>query len=245
MSSASSAGGPLAYTWLLNHLAKAFIKQSETEITAKLSTAYPLARVVVGLLIIGHSELGDVLMARLNKKCFLLSGHLPRRQPDQSDAEYRKVLGHLADQKAEDGVRYSTRLAAIVALWAAIAQTSPIDVVPGLSITPDTAGRIPSHFRPAACWELWGRLLQQPSLSKLMPTPEALAAVMELAGICLARDFGEQWTKLMRITLDEGIRKGKTPWHSDARPSVVRLEALLEAAEGGVPRSAEGRLLPA
>lgn len=74
-------GAPEPYTWTLNHLAKALVKQAETEVTAKLGTAYPLARVVVGLLLRGHTELGDVLMARLVKKCFWVTGHFPRKQP--------------------------------------------------------------------------------------------------------------------------------------------------------------------
>lgn len=74
-------GAPEPYTWTLNHLAKALVKQAETEVTAKLGTAYPLGRVVVGLLLRGHTELGDVLMARLVKKCFWLTAHWPRKQP--------------------------------------------------------------------------------------------------------------------------------------------------------------------
>lgn len=242
LSSASAAGGPLAYTWLLNHLSKSLIKQSETEVTAKLPTAFPLARVVVGLLLLGHEELGDVLMARLVKKCYLLSGHFPRKQAGQDDRAYRKTIGHLADSAGEDGVRYSARLAGIAALWAAIGQTSPIDVVPGLSVTPETVGRIPLHFRVAAIWRLWVSLLRRPIVS-MLPVPEALAVMFEIAGVALLDAFGRQWTKVMRLTLDAGIRTSEVPWHKDARPSVVRLEALLEAAERGTPRPLEGRLL--
>ena len=36
------------YIWTLNHLAKALVKQCEAEVTAKIGTAYPLGRVVVG-----------------------------------------------------------------------------------------------------------------------------------------------------------------------------------------------------
>lgn len=64
----ASRGGEI-YTWILNHLAKCLIRQAEQETAAKQDTAFPLARVVVWLLLDGHAELGDVLMARLNKKC--------------------------------------------------------------------------------------------------------------------------------------------------------------------------------
>lgn len=69
------------YTWTLNHLAKALVKQAETEVTAKLSTAYPLGRVVIGLLARGHTELGEVLMARFVKKCFWITGWWPPKRP--------------------------------------------------------------------------------------------------------------------------------------------------------------------
>lgn len=79
--SSSSGGGGEAYVWALNHLSKSLIKQAETEVTAKLGTAYPLGRVVVGLLLRGHVKLGSVLMARLVKKCFWITGYWPSKQP--------------------------------------------------------------------------------------------------------------------------------------------------------------------
>lgn len=81
LSSLKPPTGPAEpYTWTLNHLAKSLVKQAETEVTAKLGTAYPLGRVVIALLTRGHTELGDVLMARLVKKCFWLTGHWPAKQ---------------------------------------------------------------------------------------------------------------------------------------------------------------------
>lgn len=57
------------------------MKQAEQEVTAKLGTAYPLGRVVVGLIGRGHTELGEVLMARLVKKCFWITGYWPPKRP--------------------------------------------------------------------------------------------------------------------------------------------------------------------
>lgn len=57
------------YTWILNHLSKCLIRQAEQEVASKQDTAFPLARVVVWLLLLGHEEFGNVLMARLTKKC--------------------------------------------------------------------------------------------------------------------------------------------------------------------------------
>lgn len=55
------------YLWVLNHLSKCLIRQAEQEVSVKIDTAYPLARLVLWLLLEGHKELGDMLMARLVK----------------------------------------------------------------------------------------------------------------------------------------------------------------------------------
>ena len=55
------------------------IKQAETEVTAKLAAAFPLGRVAISLILRGHTELGDVLMGRLVKKCFWVTGWYPKR----------------------------------------------------------------------------------------------------------------------------------------------------------------------
>lgn len=68
------------YVWVLNHLSKCLIRQAEQEVAAKQDTAFPLARVVVWLMLLGHGELGEVLMARLNKKCPWTVGYLPGRK---------------------------------------------------------------------------------------------------------------------------------------------------------------------
>lgn len=81
---AGSTIGLEPYIWTLNHLAKALVRQAETEVTAKLSTAYPLGRVVMGLLMRGHADLGEVLMARLVKKCFWITGWWPKKRPVSS-----------------------------------------------------------------------------------------------------------------------------------------------------------------
>ena len=85
---------PEPYVWVLNNLAKALVKQAEQEVTAKLSTAYPLGRVVIGLLLRGHTELGEVLMARLVKKCFWLTGWWLPKQP----ASKIRFTTHLSDE---------------------------------------------------------------------------------------------------------------------------------------------------
>jgi hypothetical protein len=53
------------YIALLYSLSKALLKQAEEEVAAKPSTAYPLARIVIGLVALGHARLGEVFMAKM------------------------------------------------------------------------------------------------------------------------------------------------------------------------------------
>lgn len=71
---------PLTYLYVLSHISKGLIKQAATEVSAKQDAAFPLARIVLGLLLRGHAALGDVLMARLVKKCPLVVPFYPTRQ---------------------------------------------------------------------------------------------------------------------------------------------------------------------
>lgn len=50
---------------MLSSLAKAFLLQAETEVTAKPSTAFPLARLILKIVELGHTAFPDVFMSRL------------------------------------------------------------------------------------------------------------------------------------------------------------------------------------
>lgn len=78
------------YTWILNHLSKCLIRQAEQEVAAKQDSAFPLAHVVVWLLLEGHTELGDVLMARLVKKCCWCLAFCPAK---------KAVSGHASESE--------------------------------------------------------------------------------------------------------------------------------------------------
>lgn len=72
---------PKSYAYMLSHFSKALIKQAESEVSAKAEAAFPLARVVAGLLLRGHGALGEVLFARLVKKCPWVVPFYPNKQP--------------------------------------------------------------------------------------------------------------------------------------------------------------------
>ncbi|GAA5968439.1 hypothetical protein JCM11641_007638 [Rhodosporidiobolus odoratus] len=228
------------YTWALNHLAKSLVKQAETEVTAKLGTAYPLGRVVIGLLTRGHTELGEVLMARLVKKCFWITGFWPRKQPGQTDEAYQKTLGHAPPTSSESLVQYGQRMAGLIALYGSILQTSPLNPpqgpCPSLNLS-----FVPPHFRPSAGWR-WLALMLRPPLVGLEPAPLLLVTFFEIAGQTLLDVYGRQFSKFLEVLLREGIRENKAGFAEKAKSSRVRLMLWLEDWEKGKVESATGRV---
>ncbi|KAI5477641.1 poly(A)+ mRNA-nucleus export-related protein [Pseudohyphozyma bogoriensis] len=214
------------YTWTLNHLAKALVKQAEQEVTAKLDTAYPLGRVVIGLLARGHVELGEVLMARLVKKCFWITGYWPPRKPDQTPEAHQKTLGHAPPNQSESLVQYASRMSGLIALYASIIQTSPL-VAPQGPCPPTSLSNIPSHFRPSAGWR-WLVLILRPPLVALEPTPLLLGTFLEVAGESLLEIYGKQMGKFLEVLLREGVREGKATFSEKSKASVMKLGLWLE-----------------
>ncbi|BGP19435.1 Nuclear pore complex nucleoporin component [Rhodosporidiobolus nylandii] len=228
------------YVWTLNHLAKALVKQAETEVTAKLGTAYPLGRVVVGLMTRGHAELGEVLMARLVKKCFWITGYWPPKQPGQSDESYQKTLGHAPPTSSESLVQYGERMAGLVALYASILSTSPLSPPQG-PCPPANLAFVPPHFRPSAGWR-WLALMLRPPLVGLEPAPLLLVNFLEIAGQAMLEVYGRQFAKFLEVLLREGIREEKAGFAEKAKSSRVRLMLWLEEWEKGKVETAPGRV---
>lgn len=212
------------YVWGLNHLAKAMIKQAEAEVTAKLGTAYPLARVTIGLILRGHDAFADVLMARLVKKCWWIVAHRPGKPEGQSMDDYAKVLGQKAGETPQ---QYITRATGLVALYAAVAQVSPLEQPQVGQVAPATAAeKVPGHLRPGALWTMLAALTKPP-VSGLAQTPAVIHTVLLVAGRTMARTYGRQWTKLCGVLWTEGVRNSKLGT-DDERSARARLGIWLE-----------------
>lgn len=213
--------------------------------TAKLSTVYPLARVVVGLILVGYPELGDVMMARMVKKCFFVVAYRPLPAAGQSQEEYRKQLGYQPSSAQEEtSIQHANRMAGIIALFAAICQTNPYDVVPSLRgrVTSEQVNRIPPQLRLDSCWTWFSYILKLP-IVQLNPTPKLISTFVEVAGERLHEVYGHQWLKLVAVLLLEGIRQEKASFKwEECRPTIVQLEAILEDVEKtGHHKPSEGR----
>ncbi|SCV69391.1 BQ2448_2411 [Microbotryum intermedium] len=234
-------GGPKEpYLWTLNHLAKALVKQAETEVTARISTAYPLGRVVIGLIVRGHQDLGEVLMARLVKKCFWITGWWPPKQPGQTEEAHQKSLGHAPPSTGESLIQYASRMSGVIALYAAITQTSPLEAPQG-PCSRDHLSHVPPHFRLSAGWR-WIVLILRVPLVGLQPTPQLLGSFFEIAGERLLEVYGRQFAKVLEVVLKEGIREGKAGFNDKSVSSTVRLTLWLEEWEkNGKVEQTQGR----
>ncbi|PWZ03306.1 GLE1-domain-containing protein [Testicularia cyperi] len=235
--SGSNATGDV-YVWILNHLSKCLIRQAEQEVAAKQDTAYPLARVVVWLVLSGHTQLADVLMARLVKKCPWVLAVWPPRSPTVDEADYRKLLGYKGSDETTEN--YSNRMCGIFAFYVAILQTEP---TPPPGLAPSSAlplDNLPERLRPKTLWIWCTRSLTpaSPFLSHPL-APSLWATLLEVAGNRALDIYGRQMHKLFRLLLDQGLNRRKAPFveneaQGNVKAAMVRLELLLQDwAESG------------
>ncbi|KAG8734178.1 hypothetical protein FRC10_011924, partial [Ceratobasidium sp. 414] len=206
------------YTALLSALCKYLLLQAETEVTAKLATAYPLGRLVWMVISRGHERLPH---------------------PGISDTEWRKMLGLELDGKndpddkpptLETSSQYVDRLVGQLALYASILQ-SPLPTSLPFPATPNplTAGSphasIPAVFRLPRLWTLLARVLNSRDLQSQAPAPQVLSVILEVAGDRLDEVYGVQFKKLMGAVGD-AVKNGVGG--EGETPARVRLGLLVE-----------------
>lgn len=132
-------------------------------------------------------------------------------------------------------------MSGLVALYAAILQTSPLSPPQGPPPSPDALAHVPPHFRPAAGWR-WLVLILRAPLVALEPAPLLVVTFLEVAGAALVDVYGAQMRKLLECLLREGVREGKAGFSDKARGSQVRLLLWLEEWEKtGAAECAKGR----
>jgi nucleoporin GLE1 len=231
---------PRPYAYLLSHLSKAIIKQAESEVSAKVEAAFPLARVIVGLLIRGHGALGEVLFARLVKKCPWVVPYYPSKQPvspsvrpkqsfadeqDQSREAYEKSTGRGSDESKAD---YISRMGGIATLYFAILQTPLASLVRGLPATPtpkELPNLIHSSLRPIASWAWLANSLRDP-MPAMEPIAHLVSSWIETTGYDTVKRYGDKQSgKILDALYREGIQAGKMK--GDGQAAVQRLDLLL------------------
>ncbi|WFD42854.1 Nuclear pore complex nucleoporin component [Malassezia psittaci] len=226
------------YYWMMNHLVKCLIRQAEQEVAARQDTAYPLARVVLGLILLGHSALGDVFMARLVKKCPFVLGYVPEKPNDCDDTTYRKYLGFRTDQE-ESTQMYVSRLTGIAALYFACLQTSLTSIASCIELPPDTSLEklskdVPLMLQPSRLW-IWQVRGCTPPVAQYWLFPSLWCTFLEIAGVAVQQRYKRQASKLSSLILDQGIRNQQlgppnaTKDNEILHAARVRLQLMLEA----------------
>jgi nucleoporin GLE1 len=196
----------VGYSYLLSHLAKQLIKQAESEVSANDAAAFPLARLVVALLLRGHAAFGEMLFSRLVKKCPWVIPYCPPRLPNQPRDEWEKSIGRLAETLPE----YIGRMSGIASLYFAILQTS-LSGISRMSQPPTPQQLlilVIPQFRLPAAWTWLSNALRDPMPAQ-SPTAHLLTAWMEIAGAEALRVFGpKQLGKVFEVILSEGLAEG-------------------------------------
>ncbi|CCO32010.1 Nucleoporin GLE1 AltName: Full=Nuclear pore protein GLE1 [Rhizoctonia solani AG-1 IB] len=229
------------YTALLSAFSKYLLLQAETEVTAKLPTAYPLARLVWLVIARGHPKLWEIFWARFVGRTggWGVAVHITRK-PGISDTEWRKVVGRELEGKndpddkpptLETTSQYTDRMVGQLALYAALLQTSPLPAQIQLE-------SVPPPFRLPKLWTWLARVLNSPELLSSPSAPQCLSAVLEVAGDRLCETYGTQFTKLMKA-VGEVVAKGVGgEGETGAR---VRLGLMVERWEKEGKLGLEGR----
>ncbi|PKI85438.1 hypothetical protein MVES_000681 [Malassezia vespertilionis] len=242
------------YYWMLNHLAKSLIRQAEQEVAARQETAFPLARTALGLMLLGHDTLGEVLMARLVKKCPFVLAYVPERKAGVDEAAYRKTLGLKVD--GEETVHmYATRMTGIAALYFACLQSSLVSVAETISVganLPALAKHLCAPFRPDRLWT-WSVRCTTPPITQQPLLPALWSTFLEVAGPAYLQRFGTQARKLLAMLFHAGIQQQKlapvtekeeVSQRNAIKAASVRLRLILESWEqrGNLDEYASGGL---
>ncbi|OCF30767.1 hypothetical protein I316_07574 [Kwoniella heveanensis BCC8398] len=232
---------PKAYAYLLSHLSKALIKQAESEVNAKPDAAFPLARIIVGLLLRGHAALGEVLFARFVKKCPWAIPYYPKRQPNQPREEFEKSTGRGSDESVAD---YISRMAGICTLYFAVLQTPIASLIPTISAPPPGKAELEILIQPIwrfpSSWT-WLSLALKDPMPGLPPTAHLVSAWIEIIAHEAVRVFGRgQMGKVWDAIEGEGLAGGLIKGDSEAARQ--RLGSLLEKLRKGQVEVPQGRV---
>lgn len=220
------------YTWMLNHLSKCLIRQAEQEVAARQETAFPLARLVMGILLRGHAQLGEVFIARLVKKCPWILGYVPERGTLKEE-EHRKRLGFKTEDETFQS--YVSRMVGISALYFACLQ-SPLDSVASCcGLDPVTSLEqavqcVPELLRPSRMWT-WQVRSMTPPVSQQAIVVSLWCTFLEVAGPSALTRYKRQAAKMWSLLLEEGphSKLGAQTGDYIQRSAEVRLRLILEA----------------
>ncbi|RXK40926.1 hypothetical protein M231_01774 [Tremella mesenterica] len=226
---------PVAYLYMTSRLAKCLIEQAEAEVSVKADAAFPVAWVVLGLLVRGHASFGPILFSRLAKKCPWVVPHLPR--PDSSDpAAIRKAAGFDVNETTSSFVE---RMTGICTFYFAILQTSLTPLISTLPIPPtpqQLLDLVIPEFRLPRAWT-WLRSILQPRTIQHHPVSSLIAAWLRVCGAEVMRTYGPAQTgKLLNLVGDKASLLGAESTASRERVHMLLDECARKGSVEGHPR---------
>ena len=143
------------YPAALSALAKSIVLQAETEVTAKLETASPLAAVVINLFNLPGFD--EVLWSRMvTRTGGWVIGHCVTKRQEQNETEFRKLAGYREDETQVDR---QTRIGGIVSLYFAICTS------------PKATSMLPTPFWPTKVWSFLTRVMGDARLMRRSMAP--------------------------------------------------------------------------
>ncbi|KAG8192692.1 hypothetical protein JTE90_009718 [Oedothorax gibbosus] len=207
----------VAYNFCANLIAKQFVEQGYTQISAQHSTAFPIALAVLGVWS-KKPDVGQLILSHFYTRCPYLVPYYPPRQEGQTDEEYFVSLGYELDDEGnlEDKHKFLSRISGFIRLYAAII-VSPLP--PHSSTSPHPHGL-------AHAWKWLSRTLN------LDPRPDITATVLfdflDVAGHALQRTYGRQFRKILHVLCKEYFPKIKQVTPGGSGGPIERLETFLQ-----------------
>ncbi|KAK1227490.1 Nuclear pore complex nucleoporin component [Marasmius sp. AFHP31] len=224
---------PPVYTALLSALAKAFILQAETEVTAEKRSVEPLAQVAFNCLetLQGFPE---VFFAKIVQRVggwaipvYVLPPTDHDGRPWTNAAEKKKVMGY---REGESETEYSDRVMGVMRLYFAI-----------LKIVPKR-GPLGGMWQMTRVWAWMARVVSDRVLLETPVGVGVLHVALETLGVDARQIWGAQFVKLLSLFYEgatKGLGNGKlmggeTPSGIAARSRVrFEIENIMTGSDGG------------
>ncbi|WVQ83181.1 hypothetical protein IAT38_005320 [Cryptococcus sp. DSM 104549] len=192
---------PRPYAYLLSHISKVLIGQAQEEMAP-----YPLAKIVLGLMLRGHAAFGEILFARFVKKCPWVVPFYPARVPDQPREEFEKSTGRGTDESNE---AYILRMSHIASLFFVILQTPLSPLIPTLPAPPsptELETLIPPTLRLPYAWT-WLSLALKDPMAGSAPVATLVTKWLDICWHEVRKVYGPgQTDKLWEVLEREGVQ---------------------------------------
>ncbi|KAL0568283.1 Nuclear pore complex nucleoporin component, partial [Marasmius crinis-equi] len=193
-----AGSNPSVYTALLSALAKAFILQAETEVTAEKRSVEPLAEVAFRCLEVlqGFQEVFFAkIVQRVGGWAIPVYGLPPKDfngRPWSDNAEKKKVMGY---REGETESEYSDRVMGVMRLYFAVLRIVP------------RKGPLNGMWQMTRAWNWMARVASDRGLLESPVGAGVLHVALETLGADARQIWGAQFVKLLAL-LYEGAAKG-------------------------------------